>query len=110
MIVVFEVHNLKLKLLPTFMTNFGCPYNDLVICRSLVICKNSTDYLSSTNYAALKELTLVVRVSGVPGSPKRTRRRLSGIPWSKKKFFFFSKCLMESRLAPLHLKVGSGID
>ena len=67
------------------INNFGCPYNDLVI------CKNSTDYLASTNYAALKELTLVVRVSGVPGSPKRTRRRLSGIPWSKKKFFFFFK-------------------
>ena len=41
-------------------------------------------------------LTLVVRLPGVPGSPRRTRRRLLGIPGSKKKsikklFFFFSK-------------------
>ena len=30
-------------------------------------------------------LTLVVRLPGVPGSPRRTRRRLPGIPGSKKK-------------------------
>ena len=37
------------------------------------------------------QLTLVVRLPGVPGSPRRTRRRLPGIPGSKKKkkFFFF---------------------
>ena len=35
--IEFEVHNLTL--LPTFMVNFGHPYNDLVI------CKDSTDYL-----------------------------------------------------------------
>ena len=29
-------------------------------------------------------LTLVVRLPGVPGSPRRTRRRLPGIPGSKK--------------------------
>ena len=43
-------------------------------------------------------LTLVVRLPGVPGSPRRTRRRLPGVPGSKKKKkkkFFFSKCLME---------------
>ena len=42
-------------------------------------------------------LTLVVRLPGVPGSPRRTRRRPPGIPGSKKKKkkFFFSKCLME---------------
>ena len=38
-------------------------------------------------------LTLVVRLPGVPGSPRRTRRRLPGVPGSKKKnkkiFFFF---------------------
>ena len=38
-------------------------------------------------------LTLVVRLPGVPGSPTRTRRRLPGVPGSKKKkkFFFFFK-------------------
>ena len=42
-------------------------------------------------------LTLVVRLPGVPGSPRRTRRRLPGVPGSKKKkkkkffFFFFFK-------------------
>ena len=38
-------------------------------------------------------LTLVVRLAGVPGSPRRTRRRLPGIPGSKKNFliFFFKK-------------------
>ena len=30
-----------LKLLPTFMVNFGYPHNDIVI------CKDSTDYLDS---------------------------------------------------------------
>ena len=30
----------ELKLLPTFMVNFGYPYNDIVI------CKDSTDYLT----------------------------------------------------------------
>ena len=39
-------------------------------------------------------LTLVVRLPGVPESPRRTRRRLPGVPGSKKKkkkkkFFFF---------------------
>ena len=37
-------------------------------------------------------LTLVVRLPGVPGSPRRTRRRLPGVPGSKKKkknFFYF---------------------
>ena len=44
-------------------------------------------------------LTLVVRLPGVPGSPRRTRRRLPGVPGSKKKKkFFFSKCLMEKIL------------
>ena len=41
------------------------------------------------NFAAL---TLVVQLARVPGSPRRTRRRLPGIPGSKKKnhnFFFF---------------------
>ena len=40
-------------------------------------------------------LTLVVRLPGVPGSPRRTRRRLPGVPRSKKKnnnFFFFKMC------------------
>ena len=37
--IEFEVHN-DLKLLPTFMVNFGYPYNDIVI------CKDSTDYLN----------------------------------------------------------------
>ena len=32
-------------------------------------------------------LTLVVRLPGVPGSPRRTRRRLPGVPRSKKKMF-----------------------
>ena len=39
-------------------------------------------------------LTLVVRLPGVPGSPRRTRRRLPGVPGSKKKkknFYFFFK-------------------
>ena len=41
-------------------------------------------------------LTLVVRLPGVPGSPRRTRRRLPGVPGIKKKikkffFFFFFK-------------------
>ena len=39
-----------------------------------------------------KLLTLVVRLPGVPGSPRRTRRWLPGVPGSKKKkkiFFFF---------------------
>ena len=39
-------------------------------------------------------LTLVVRLPGVPGLPRRTRRRLPGVPGSKKKkkiFFFFFK-------------------
>ena len=36
-----------------------------------------------------RTLTLVVRLPGVPGSPRRTRRRLPGIPGSKKKNFFF---------------------
>ena len=52
------------------MRFFGHPYNDLVI------CKDSPDYL---------HLTLVVRLPGVPGSPRRTRRRLPGVPGSKKK-------------------------
>ena len=33
-----------LKLLPTFIVNFGYPYND----SHLVICKDSTDYLGFT--------------------------------------------------------------
>ena len=33
----------------------------------------------------LISLTLVVRLPGVPGSPRRTRRWLPGIPGSKKK-------------------------
>ena len=43
-------------------------------------------------------LTLVVRLPGVPGSPRRTRRRLPGVPGSKKNknkkflFFFFKMC------------------
>ena len=38
--IEFEVHN-DLKLLPTFMVNYGYPYNDIVI------CKDSTDYLGN---------------------------------------------------------------
>ena len=30
--------------MPTFMVNFGCPYNDIVI------CKDSTDYLTVYRY------------------------------------------------------------
>ena len=40
-------------------------------------------------------LTLAVRLPGVPRSPRRTRRRLPGVPGSKKKkkniYFFFFK-------------------
>ena len=41
-------------------------------------------------------IDMVVRLPGVPGSPRRTRRRLPGVPGSKKKkkkifFFFFFK-------------------
>ena len=46
------------------------------------LCSNS-----SVNVRLM--LTLVVRLPGVPGSPRRTRRRLPGIPGSKKKIFFF---------------------
>ena len=43
-----------LKLLPTFMVNFGYPYNDLVI------CKDSTDYLSNTRNLISSDLRLVL--------------------------------------------------
>ena len=47
------------------------------------------------NYEAFNGiLILVVRLPGVPGSPRRTRRRLPGVPGSKKNiyFFFFKMC------------------
>ena len=36
-----------------------------------------------SQYYYFDNLTLVVRLPGVPGSPRRTRRRLPGIPGSK---------------------------
>ena len=56
------------------------------------------DYQKAFDKVPHNRLTLVVRLPGVPGSPRRTRRRLPGVPGSKKKkkfFFFFFKCVME---------------
>ena len=52
-----------------------------------------SDNLASSTFMT-SSLTLVVRLPGVPGSPRRTRRRLPGVPGSKKKniYFFFKMC------------------
>ena len=51
---------------------------------------NSNGYRTPFIFILGSILTLVVRLPGVPGSPRRTRRRLPGIPGSKenKNFFF----------------------
>ena len=57
------------------------------VSRAIIVMQLNKIKLSLLIHKA--RLTLVVRLPGVPGSPRRTRRRLPGVPGSKKKKFFF---------------------
>ena len=70
-------------------------YTVLLIKKIGALREGSENYAKPAIAVFLNSLTLpntlVVRLPGVPGSPRRTRRRLPGVPGSKKKFFFFFK-------------------
>ena len=83
-------------MLTTFFHFHNWPPPLLVPCTKMVY--NTTSYLNKhicKQMSIILLFSLVVRLPGVPGSPRRTRRRLPGVPGSKKKkkkkkkFFFF---------------------
>ena len=98
--ILIEQGNLKFVILTLFNKLYEIGYFPKEWSTGVIVpIYKKGDKKKPENYRGIT-LTLVVRLPGVPGSPRRTRRRLPGVPGSKKKkkkkiFFFFSKLLME---------------